>query len=147
MMLDDTDVKILKIVLANARLSYRQIALRLGMSTPSIIARMKKMEEEKIIKSYTSLLDHEKLGYELTAVIEVVVKKGKMLEVEKQISTFENVCAVYDATGTTDAFIVVKFKNRNQLSKFVKETLSMPYVERTNTHVVLKTVKEDFRLI
>jgi hypothetical protein len=43
--------------------------------------------------------------------------------------------------------IIAKFKNRKELSNFVKKDLSMPYIERTNTHVVLLTVKEDFRFI
>jgi hypothetical protein len=43
--------------------------------------------------------------------------------------------------------VVAKFKNRKELSNFVKKDISLPYVERTNTHVVLITVKEDFRFI
>jgi hypothetical protein len=43
--------------------------------------------------------------------------------------------------------VVAKFKNRGQLSNFVKKDLTLSYVERTNTHIVLLKVKEDFRLI
>jgi hypothetical protein len=43
--------------------------------------------------------------------------------------------------------VVAKFKNRNQLSNFVKKDLTLPYVERTNTHVVLLTVKQDFLIL
>ncbi|MEM3760643.1 MAG: AsnC family transcriptional regulator, partial [Candidatus Bathyarchaeia archaeon] len=43
--------------------------------------------------------------------------------------------------------VIAKFKNREELSKFAKRLLAMPYVERTNTHVVLTTIKEDFRLV
>ena len=43
--------------------------------------------------------------------------------------------------------IVAKFKNREELSNFVKKDLSLPYIDRTNTHVVLITVKEDFGFI
>jgi DNA-binding Lrp family transcriptional regulator len=50
-------------------------------------------------------------------------------------------------TGLTDAFIIAKFKSREELGKFTKRLLALPYIERTNTHVVLTTVKEDFRLI
>ena len=49
-------------------------------------------------------------------------------------------------TGDVDAIVVAKFRSREELSKFTKELLSLPYVERTNTHVVLNTVKEDFTL-
>jgi DNA-binding Lrp family transcriptional regulator len=57
------------------------------------------------------------------------------------------VCGVYDVTGLTDAIVVAKFKKREDLSQFTKHLLTLPFVERTNTHVVLTTVKEDFRLV
>lgn len=145
--MDDTDVRILKKLLSDARLSYRRIADEIGVSPPTVLARVQKLEQEGIIKSYSALLDHEKLGFDLTAIIEITATKGKIVEIEKQIAKFPNVCAVYDITGLTDMMIIAKFKNRSELSKFVKKDLSLPYVERTNTHVVLITVKEDFRFI
>ena len=50
-------------------------------------------------------------------------------------------------TGLTDAMVIAKFKGREDLSKFTKALLAMPFVERMNTHIVLTTVKEDFRLL
>lgn len=73
--------------------------------------------------------------------------KGKILELEKQLRLFPNVCAVYDITGLTDVIIIAKFRNRRELSNFVKNDLKPPYVERTNTHIALITVKEDFGFI
>jgi len=146
MSLDETDVKILKALTLNARLSSRQIAKQCGVSIGTVLSRIKKMEKEGIIKGYSALLDHEKLGYGLTVVTEVTVSKGRLLEMENEIARFPNVCCVYDVTGLIDAIIIAKFKNREELSKFTKRLLAMPYVERTNTHVVLTTVKEDFRL-
>ncbi len=143
---DETDEKILKNLLVDARLSARQLALKLGMSTVTIISRIKKLEKDKIIKSYSASLDHEKLGYNLTAVIEVVARKNKLVEVEEKLSGIENVCAVYDVTGSTDTLIIAKFKNRGELSEFVKSLSAIQNVENTITHVVLNTVKEDFRL-
>lgn len=144
--MDKIDEKILKNLLVDARLSARQLSLKLGMSTVTVLSRIKKLEKEKIIKGYTSLLDHEKLGYDLTAVIEIIAKKDKIVEVEDELSAIENVCAVYDVTGNTDTLIIAKFKGREDLSKFVKNLSSIPNVENTITHVVLNTVKEDFRL-
>ena len=145
--IDELDTEILRVLLADCRLSYRQIAGRVNASVATVIARIKRMEELGIIKNYTAMLDHEKLGFELCAAIEVTVSKGKLMEVEREIAKHKNVCAVYDITGLTDALIIVKFKSRKELNDFVKSLLSMPYVERTNTHLVLNTVKEDFRIL
>lgn len=67
------------------------------------------------------MLDHEKLGYDLTAIIEVTSVKGKIAEVEKHVAKFPNVCAVYDITSLTDMIVVAKFKNSTHLSNFVKK--------------------------
>jgi DNA-binding Lrp family transcriptional regulator len=147
MNLDETDVKVLKALTEDARLSSRQIAKQCDISIGTALSRIKKMEEEGIIKGYTALLDQEKLGYELTVVTEITVSKGRLLEMENEIARIPSVCCVYDLTGMSDAAIVAKFKSREELSKFTKRLLSLPYVERTNTHVVLTTIKEDFRIL
>jgi len=145
--LDDTDVKILKTLVSDARLSSRQVSRKSGVSIGTVLSRMKRMEREGVIKGYSAVVDHEKLGYQLTALTEITVSKGRLLEVENEIARMPNVCCVYDVTGLTDAFVIAKFKSREELSAFAKRLLAIPFVERTNTHLVLTTIKEDFRMI
>jgi DNA-binding Lrp family transcriptional regulator len=147
MQLDEIDAKILHALIADSRLSSRQIARKCEISIGTVLSRTRKMEVEGIIKGYTVLLDQEKLGYELTVVTEITVSKGRLLEMENEIARIPNVCCVYDLTGLSDAAIIAKFKTREDLSGFTKKLLSLPYIERTNTHVVLTTVKEDFRIL
>ena len=147
MVLNETDMKILQVLLEDARFSSRQIAKRVGVSVGTVLSRIKKMEDDGLIKGYSVLMDHEKLGFELTVVMEITVSKGRLVEMENEIAKISNVCSVYDVTGLTDAFLIAKFKSREELGKFTKRLLALPYIERTNTHVVLTTVKEDFRLI
>ena len=147
MTLNETDRKILKNLLEDARFSSRQIAKKIGVSVGTVLSRIKKMEEKGLIKGYSAILDQEKLGYQLTVLTEITVSKGKLVEMEKEIAKNPNVCGVYDITGLTDAVIIAKFKNREELGGFTKHLLSLPYLERTNTHVVLTTVKENFRLL
>jgi len=145
--LNETDMKILQVLLEDARFSSRQIAKKVGVSVGTVLSRIRKMEEDGLIKGYSVIMNHERLGYELTVVMEVTVSKGRLVEMENEIAKIPNVCSVYDVTGLTDAFIIAKFKTREELGKFTKRLLALPYIERTNTHVVLTTVKEDFRLL
>ena len=147
MVLNETDMKILQVLLEDARFSSRQIAKRVGVSVGTVLSRIKKMEDDGLIKGYSVLIDHEKLGFELTVVMEITVSKGRLVEMENEIAKISNVCSVYDVTGLTDAFLIAKFKSREELGRFTKRLLALPYIERTNTHVVLTTVKEDFRLL
>ena len=141
---DALDSKILRHLLADSRLSFRTMAGMVGVSVGTVASRIRDMEQAGIIKGYTALLDSEKLGYQLSALIELSVSKGKLIEVENKIARMPGVCCVYDVTGLTDAVIVAKFRGRKELNDFVKSLLAMPYVERTNTHMVLNTVKEGF---
>jgi len=147
LVLNETDMKILQVLLEDARFSSRQIAKKVGVSVGTVLSRIKKMEMDGLIKGYSVIMNHERLGYELTVVMEVTVSKGRLVEMENEIAKIPNVCSVYDVTGLTDAFIIAKFKTREELGKFTKRLLALPYIERTNTHVVLTTVKEDFRLL
>ena len=147
MVLNETDMKILQVLLEDARFSSRQVAKKVGVSVGTVLSRIKKMEDDGLIKGYSVLMDHEKLGFELTVVMEITVSKGRLVEMENEIAKISNVCSVYDVTGLTDAFLIAKFKSREELGRFTKRLLALPYIERTNTHVVLTTVKEDFRLL
>jgi len=145
--LDDIDRKLLREILKDSKRSSRELAKAIGVSAATVINHVQRLESGGVIKDYSVRLDHERLGYELTVVTEIIVSKGKLLETDEEIAKIPHVCAVYDITGETDAMVVAKFKSRSDLSEFTKRLLSMPYVERTNTHVVLTTVKEDFRMM
>jgi DNA-binding Lrp family transcriptional regulator len=144
---DQMDKRILSELLADSRQSFRQIARKVGISPGTVLKRIKRLETEGIIRYYTVILDHEKLGYDLAAIIELTISRGKLIDVEKEIAKHRNVLGVYDVTGTTDAMILAKFKTRRELNNFVKKILGIEFVERTNTRVILNTIKEDFRLL
>jgi len=144
-MLDELDLAIIRELIKDGRASYRSIAKKLGISVATVASRVMALEKDGIIKGYTALVDYEKLGYEITAIIELTISKGKLREVQRQVAEKPNVSNVYDVTGESDSIIVARFKNREELNKFVKWLLSMPYVERTLTHLVLSIVKEDPR--
>jgi DNA-binding Lrp family transcriptional regulator len=145
--LDEIDKRLLRELLIDSKRSYRELARKIGVSTATVINRIQRLESSGVIRGYTITIDHERIGFELTVVTEITVSKGRLIEVEEEVSKLPNVCAVYDVTGLTDAMVVAKFRSRKDLSKFTKGLLAMPYVERTNTHVVLTTVKEDFRML
>ena len=144
--MDDTDKKIIAEYLKDARVSYREVAKRLQLAVGTVLTRTKKLENDGIIESYSAVLNHDKLGYDIIAISEITVSKGKLTEVENAIAKLSPTCAVYDVTGENDVIIVSKFKSREEMSDFTKKLLSMSNVERTNSRIVLNTIKEDFRL-
>ena len=79
----------------------------------------------------------------MTVLIGVITEGGKLPDIERRITESPNVNAVYDVTGEYDAIIVAQFKTREDLNDFVKKLMAMEGVKRTNTMLVLNTMKEE----
>jgi DNA-binding Lrp family transcriptional regulator len=141
--IDEVDQKILVELIKNARISYRELAKKLGLSVATVAYRVAKLQKSGLIKGFTAVLNYEEMGYEITAIIKLVIKEGRLLEVQREIASEKNVIAVYDVTGEVDSIVICRFKDRQEMSAFIKRILKMPYVERSSTHVVLEVVKED----
>ncbi|MBI5224381.1 Lrp/AsnC family transcriptional regulator [Candidatus Micrarchaeota archaeon] len=142
---DELDRRIVEELMKNGRDSAREIAKRLKISTSTLLQRMGRMEKEGMIKGYSANLDFSKLGYDYMGLIEITIKKGALLDVQRKIAGMIGVSAVYDITGGSDSIVLAKTRSRGELSKLVKAILTIPEVERTNTHIILNVVKEDYR--
>lgn len=145
--LDETDEKILEEYYEDSRKSYRSIARKVEVAPGTVVARMKRLEELGIIKRYTVQIDSERLGYDLTVIIECTISNGMMIEAGHEMTKLRNARAIYNVTGDSDVMIIAKFRNRTELSEFTKKLLKVPNVERTKTHLVLITLKEDFNRV
>lgn len=143
MELDQTDKSILNVLAENSRLSLRQIAEKVKVSVATVMHRLDKLEKEEIIRNYTSKIDYEKIGYDIEVLIEIRISKGRLLDVERKIATHPSVFAIYDVTGVFDAVILARFKNRRQMDNFLKKIQTYEFVERTETKLILKTIKEE----
>ncbi|MBS3113614.1 Lrp/AsnC family transcriptional regulator [Candidatus Woesearchaeota archaeon] len=143
MQLEQTDKKILNIIVDNSRLSLRRIAKKADVSVATVMHHIKKLEKEGIIKKYTTKLDYEKIGYDVEVIIEIRISKGKLFEVERKIAMHPNVFAVYDITGAFDAVVLARFPTRRQMDNFLKKLQTYDFVERTETKLILNTIKEE----
>lgn len=145
--MDELDYKILEKLNENARKSYREIGRELKVSLSTISNRIKKLEDEKVIERFIPLINQEKMGYDLTAVINVKISHGKLIEVQEKISKDKHVSSVFDITGDWDSLIIAHFKDRRDLNGFIKGVLSLDNVEKTNTQIVLNIVKNEKRVM
>ena len=142
MELDNVDKEIINTLIEDSTLSYREIAKRVKVSVATVMNRVNKLKKEGIIKRYTTIIDYEKIGFDVEVLIEIRISKGKLFQVEKEIAHHPNVFAVYDLTGDFDAGILARFKNRRQMDNFLKKIQTYDFIERTNTRLILNTIKE-----
>ncbi|HMK54971.1 MAG TPA: Lrp/AsnC family transcriptional regulator [Methanobacteriaceae archaeon] len=145
--IDDLDRKIITIFNEDGRMSYRKIAKNLDISIGTVHNRMEKLTKKGIIKKFVPIIDHHKLGYNLTTIIGVRVKGGVLKNWEDRTAYHQNVLCMYDVTGEFDAILIARFKDTSELDLFIKELLKEPDVQRTYTQTVLNIVKEDLSSI
>jgi Lrp/AsnC family transcriptional regulator for asnA, asnC and gidA len=146
-MIDDLDRKIVRVLNQNARKSFRDVAKEVDTSVTAVINRVKKLEESGFIQGYIPLVEPEYFGLNLIAIIALRISKGKLLETQKKIAKDKRVVSIYDITGEWDSLIIGYFKDRQDLNDFIKNLLSLEYVDRTVTHIVLNVVKEERRVL
>tara|TARA_B100001123_G_C14920875_1_gene871704 strand:+ start:305 stop:748 length:444 start_codon:yes stop_codon:yes gene_type:complete len=146
-MLNKTDSALINALNEDGRASQRELASSTKVALGTVSNHLKKLESEKIIRGYIPDIDPEKVGFTLTAVMHVRISKGHIMEVQSSIAEHPRVFGVYDVTGEWDSMILARFTNREEMDSFIKTALSQKNVERTNTSLVLNTVKEESRII
>lgn len=144
--MDEIDFEIIKLLQDDSRMSFNKVARTLGISVGTAYNRIKSLERMGVLKGYTALVDPAKIGYGITAIILIQAEGARLVDVENDVAKMDNVVSVYDITGDFDIAVIARFKDRYGLNSFVKKVLSMPYVKRTVTNVVLNVIKEDFRV-
>ena len=145
-MIDDLERRILRVMNANARKSFREIAKEVGTSATSVIHAVKKLEGQGVIRGYIPVVDPAHFGIDLSAVIALRISQGKLLETQRRIAADPHVSAVYDVTGEWDSLVVAHFRGRDDLNSFLKKLTAKRYVDRSVTHIVLNTVKDERRV-
>ncbi len=139
--LDDIDRNILGILQADARMSYREIQQELGISIGTIHNRISKLKNNQIIQGYTLKLNNVKLGYKLTFLIRIQIDGKHTEEILSDISKKPEVCSVFHTTGEQSAALICRFKESEDVHKFVRELNEKEYVTRTVSNMVLKEYK------
>lgn len=140
--MDAIDYKILKILQKNARETASNISKEIHLSVSAVIERIRKMEETGVIKEYTIIVDEKKTGNEMTALMEVSLEHPKFFDsFADAIQKLEYIVSCYYQTGDFDLIIRISCHSSDELEEIHRQVMSLPGVDATRTHVVLKNVK------
>lgn len=139
---DDVDVKILNLLIDNGRISYADIAKEVGMKSPSVIERIKKLEAEGIIKGYTADISYKRLGYDIVAFIGVSVDNAQHItDFEDNMQHFDSdIVECHHVTGDFTMLLKVITRNTSTLSALIKKIRNIPGVQKTNTILVFSSL-------
>ncbi|MFP4846606.1 Lrp/AsnC family transcriptional regulator [Winogradskyella sp. PE311] len=135
--MDGLNWKILKCLQLNARMSNAEIARRVGVSSPAVSERIKKMEDAEVIEGYTTFVSPFELGYQLKALITLRAFMGMLKPFLEKVKTYDEVLNCYRITGNENIVMEVVLKNQKHLESFIDQLII--YGE-TKTQIVLSHV-------
>ena len=144
----DLRKRILELMEHDARLSARTLATMLEEDEEVVQKLISKMEKEKIILGYNTVINWENVGCEgVTAMIDVKVTPVRDLgfnSIAERVYRFPEVRCVYLMSGTYDLSVVVEGNTMKDVARFISHKLStLEHVQSTVTHFVLKRYKQD----
>ena len=138
--MDALNKKILQRLQANARQSHVEIGRQVGISSPAVNERTKKMEDAGIIKGYRTEVSPFECGYQLKAIITLRAFMGKLKPFLDKVKQFEEVVNCYRITGNENIVLEVVLANQKHLEQFIDELIV--YGE-TKTQIVLSKVVDN----
>jgi len=144
--MDDTDEKILMMLQEDGKATMREIAEKVGVSTPSAYVRVKKLVENGVIERFTVDVSYDLLGKGFTALVMLRADPKRYAEALERIKAIDDVYEVFDVTGRYSAILKVRTGSREELMEVIDELSLVDGVVSTETAVVLRRVKEDRKI-
>jgi len=147
MMLDETDIKLLRILQHDATLSNKELAFRLHKSIAAIHERVKKLKQQGYIKKTVAILDRQKINMGLISFSQVFLKAHTaevLNEFEKEVAKFPEVMECYQMAGSYDFMLRIATKDMQAYHEFLRYRLAvLPHVNTVQTYFVLSETKSE----
>ena len=122
--MDTLNWKILKCLQDNARQTNAAIGRKVGISSPAVSERIKKMEDTGIIEGYKTVVSPYKVGYQLKAIITIRAFMGKLKPFLIKVKTFQEVLNCYRITGNENIVLEVMLNNQKHLEQFIDQLIN-----------------------
>ncbi len=141
--LDAIDLAILNLLQDNCKLPLAKVGEQVGLSAPSVIERIKKLEDHGVITGYRAVINARRVGKDVTAFIGVSVGHPRRIaDFEQEVAKLPEVLECHHVTGQHTFLLKVKTENTSTLENLIRAIRSIEGVERTETMVVLSTNME-----
>ena len=148
--MNQTDLKILKLLQSNAGLSISDIAGEVNLSHSSCWRRIHSLQHKGIIKRNIAILDREKLGLEFVVfvMVNLVSQTGEALgKFERAITNYPEVMECYTMTGQADYMLKIITRDMRHYEKFIRKNLAqLPNVKEFHSHVAVTKIKDSMEL-
>lgn len=137
--IDETDYKILRILLEDAKLSYQEIGEKVNLSQGAVHARVKKMENSGIIVGSSIKIDVKRLGWDISAFLGIFLEKPELYEHAKnELMQIPEIVSINYTTGNYSMFVKLVCRDTTHLRDVLAERIQkLPGIQRTETIISL----------
>ena len=144
--LDRIDRNILSALVRSGRLSMAELASRVGLSKTPVQARVRRLEKDGVIRGYTALIDHERLGEGHVAFVQVTLsdtRSAALNAFNEAVTGIAEVEQCHMIAASFDYLLKVRTSDIAAYRRVLGERISaLPHVEHTSTFVAMETVKD-----
>jgi Lrp/AsnC family leucine-responsive transcriptional regulator len=144
--LDNIDRNILTQLLKNARTTMEKLSQEVGLSKTPVITRIKRMEAEGIIRGYSALIDHTKVGAGHISFVQVTLSDTRTSALEafnQAVGGIAEIVGCHMIAGNFDYLLKIRTRDMAHYRKVLAESLSeLPHVSHTSTFSVMEAVKD-----
>ena len=142
-MVDDKDKQIIDLLVASGREPATNLAEKIGLSVPSIIERIKKLQDANVISGFSADINYKALGMDIAAFITIVSESSSHYgQFRNKTMKTDEIIKCYSTTGNGSHLLFVRTKNTDSLEKLLSAIQQWPGVIRTETQLILSTYKD-----
>ena len=141
--IDDIDIQLLNLLQEHSRTSQQDLANAVGLSSPAVAERLRKLEERGAIRGYTAVVDSKLLGHDVSAFIAVGINGSRFYpEFRDRVLEHPAILECHSITGQGSHLLKIRLQSTSELEALLAEIQSWPGVQWTTTSLVLSTIKE-----
>ena len=146
--MDNIDIKIIRLLQGNARITASEIASEINLSVPAVSERLKKLESSGIIKQYTAIVDPAHFNKSLMAIVFVTLERPRYSDIFAGFIAEQNdILECHYLAGDSDYALKVVTENTATLQELLDRIKSVKGVQKTRTVVILSTAKNNYSVI
>lgn len=141
--LDETDQKILRLLIQNARTSYSEIGQQIGISRVAVKMRVQTLEKKGIIEEYTTVINPQKISGAISCYFEIETTPDTLMQVAELLKKNDTVTQIYRVTGKSRLHVHAVASSNEEMEKLIYETMDrLPGVEECSCNMIFSRIKD-----
>ncbi|HJB15446.1 MAG TPA: Lrp/AsnC family transcriptional regulator [Candidatus Blautia excrementipullorum] len=141
--LDETDQKILQLLIQNARMSYSEIGQKIGISRVAVKMRVQALEKKGIIEEYTTVINPQKISGAISCYFEIETAPDKLMQVAETLKKKDTVTQIYRVTGKSKLHVHAVASSNEEMETLIYGTMDkLPGVLACSCNMIFSRIKD-----